>query len=167
MSDDHESSYSKTDTRMEPRPASASEIELRQLMLPEHANPFGNVHGAWIMKLIDEAGGVAAMRHCRSRVATKLVDQMTFDGPVHVGDLVHVRSRVTWTGRTSLETMVTVESEKVLTGELRGTNSAFLVFVALDTHGLPRAVPPLLLESDEDQAEWDAAERRRAHRLSR
>lgn len=167
MFDDHESPHPKIDTRMEPRPASASEIELRQLMLPEHTNPFGNVHGAWIMKLVDEAGGVAAMRHCRSRVVTKLIDQMTFDGPVHVGDLVHVRGRITWTGRTSLETMVTVEAEKALTGELRRTNTAYLVFVALDTHGQPRTVPPLALETDEDRAEWDAAERRRAYRLSR
>ncbi len=157
----------KSEVRLDPRPASASEIELRQLMLPEHTNPFGNVHGAWIMKLMDEAGGIAAMRHCQSRVVTKLVDQMTFDGPVHVGDLVHVRGRVTWTGRTSIETAVTVEAEQVLTGELRRTNTAFLVFVALDREGNPCAVPPLDLQTAEERAEWDAAERRRTQRLSR
>lgn len=167
MFDDHESPHPKIDTRMEPRPASASEIELRQLMLPEHTNPFGNVHGAWIMKLVDEAGGSAAMRHCRSRVVTKLVEQMTFDGPVHVGDLVHVRGVVTWTGRTSLETMVTVDAERVITGEVRRTNTALLVFVAIDENGNPRAVPPLAIETAEEQAVWDAAERRRAARLAR
>ncbi len=149
------------------RPASASEIVLRQLMLPEHANPFGNVHGAWIMKLVDEAAGSAAMRHCRSRVVTKLVDQMTFDAPVHVGELVHVTARLTWTGRTSVETRVIVESEKVLTGEVRRTNTAYLVFVALDHEAKPRAVPPLLIETPDDQAEWDAAELRRAQRMAR
>lgn len=151
----------------ETQPASASETVLRQLMLPEHANPFGNVHGAWIMKLMDEAGGVAAMRHCGSRVVTKLVDQMTFDGPVHVGNLVHVHGRVTWTGRTSLETIVTVDAETVLTGELRRTNTAYLVFVALDRDGNPTTVPPLTIETPEDQLEWDAAEARRALRLAR
>ena len=149
------------------RPASASEIVLRQLMLPEHANPFGNVHGAWIMKLVDEAAGSAAMLHCRSRVVTKLVDRMTFDAPVHVGELVHVTARLTWTGRTSMETMVIVEAENVLTGKARRTNTAHLVFVALDHDAKPRAVPPLLIETPEEQAEWDAAERRRAQRMAR
>ncbi|HET9662524.1 MAG TPA: acyl-CoA thioesterase [Thermomicrobiales bacterium] len=149
------------------RPASASEIVLRQLMLPEHANPFGNVHGAWIMKMVDEAAGSAAMRHCRSRVVTKLVDRMTFDAPVHIGELVHVTARLTWTGRTSMETMVVVEAEKVLTGEVRRTNTAYLVFVALDHDAKPHAVPPLLIETPDDQAEWDAAERRRASRIFR
>jgi acyl-CoA hydrolase len=149
------------------RPASDSEIVLRQLMLPEHANPFGNVHGAWVMKLVDEAAGSAAMRHCRSRVVTKLVDQMTFDAPVHIGDLVHVSARLTWTGRTSMEVAVIVEAERVLSGEVRQTNTAHLVFVALDIEGKPRPVPPLLIESLEEQADWDAAEQRRALRLSR
>ena len=149
------------------QPASASEIVLRQLMLPEHANPFGKVHGAWVMKLVDEAAGSAAMRHCRSRVVTRLVDQMTFDGPVHIGDLVHVSARLTWTGRTSLEVAVTVDAEMVLSGELHRTNTAYLVFVALDIEGNPRTVPPLFVETPADQAEWDAAEQRRALRMAR
>ena len=152
---------------MNARPASESEIVLRQLMLPEHANPFGNVHGAWVFKLIDEAAGSAAMRHCRSRVVTKLVDQMTFDAPVHVGELVHVRARLTWTGRTSLEVAVIVEAERPLTGVTRLTNTAHLVFVALDDEARPRPVPPILLETSEDHAEWAAAEVRRAQRLAR
>lgn len=152
---------------MDARPASESEIVLRQLMLPEHANPFGNVHGAWVFKLVDEAAGTAAMRHCRSRVVTKLVDRMTFDAPVHVGELVHVSARLTWTGRTSMEVAITVDAERPLSGITRRTNSAHLVFVALDSDGLPSAVPKLLLETPEDLAEWDAAERRRALRLAR
>lgn len=139
---------------------------LQQLMLPEHTNPFGNVHGAWIMKLMDEAGGVAAMRHCRARVVTKLVDRMTFDAPVHVGDLVHVRGRLTWTGRTSMETWVTVDAEHVRTGELRRTNSGYLVFVAIDGAGGPLVVPPLALDTEEARTEWAAAERRRIMRLT-
>lgn len=152
---------------MDPRLASESEIVLRQLMLPEHANPFGNVHGAWIFKLIDEAAGTVAMRHCRSRVVTKLVDQMTFDAPVHVGELVHVRARLTWTGLTSMEVVTMVESEHPLTGAIRQTNKAHLVFVALDTDGNPTPVPQLVLETPSDQSEWDAAQARRAQRLSR
>ncbi len=152
---------------MDARPASETEIVLRQLMLPEHANPFGNVHGAWVFKLVDEAAGTAAMRHCRARVVTKLVDQMTFDGPVHVGELVHVAARLTWTGRTSLEVAITVDAEGPLSGTIRRTNTAYLVFVALDGDGNPQPIPPLLLETPADHAEWDAAEERRAHRLAR
>ena len=151
---------------MEPRPASASETVIQQLMLPEHTNPFGNVHGAWIMKLVDEAAGIAAMRHCHSRVVTKLVDRMTFDVPVYVGNLVHVNARLTWTGRTSMETAVVVDAETLLTGELRRITTAHLVFVALDAEGNPCPVPPLAIETAEARAEWDAAERRRALRLS-
>jgi acyl-CoA hydrolase len=152
---------------MDARPASESEIVLRQLMLPEHANPFGNVHGAWIFKLADEAGGTAAMRHCRSRVVTKLIDQMTFDAPVHVGELVHVHARVTWTGRTSLEVRIVVEAESPLSGAIRRTNTAYLVFVALDGNGNPREVPQLLLETPDDHEAWAAAEARRAQRMAR
>ncbi len=152
---------------MDARPASESEITLRQLMLPEHANPFGNVHGAWVFKLVDEAAGTAAMRHSRSRVVTRLVDQMTFDNPVHVGELVHVHARLTWTGRTSLEVAISVDAEHPLSGTTRRANSAHLVFVALDGDGKPRPVPPLLLETADDHANWAAAEARRAQRLAR
>lgn len=152
---------------MDARPASESEIVLRQLMLPEHANPFGNVHGAWVFKLVDEAAGTAAMRHCRSRVVTRLVDQMTFDAPVYVGELVHVRARLTWTGHTSLEVAITVDAEHPLSGTIRRTNTAYLVFVALDSDGIPRPVPLLQLETPADQADWAAAEARRAERLAR
>jgi acyl-CoA hydrolase len=152
---------------MDARPASESEIVLRQLMLPEHANPFGNVHGAWVFKLVDEAAGTAAMRHCRARVVTKLVDQMTFDAPVHVGELVHVHARVTWTGRTSMEVAITVEAEGPLSGITRRTNTAFLVFVALDGDGNPKPIPPLVLETADDHETWAAAEARRAQRLAR
>ena len=152
---------------MDARPAAESEIVLRQLMLPEHANPFGNVHGAWVFKLVDEAAGTAAMRHCRARVVTRLVDQMTFEAPVHVGELVHVRAWLTWTGRTSVEVAITVDAERPLSGITRRTNTAFLVFVALDDAGNPTPVPQLLLETPEDHAEWAAADARRALRLAR
>lgn len=151
---------------MDARPASESEIVLRQLMLPEHANPFGNVHGAWIFKLVDEAAGTAAMRHCRSRVVTRLVDQMTFEAPVHVGELVHVRARLTWTGRTSMEVAVAVDTERPLTGVTHRANTAYLVFVALDANGKPVMVPPLRLDTSNDRAAWTDAEARRARRLA-
>jgi acyl-CoA hydrolase len=94
-----------------------------------------------------------------------VMDSMTFQEPVHVGDLVHVAARLTWTGRTSMEVAVTVEAEDVVRGTRRRTSDAFLVYVALDDDGRPRAVPPLAVESAEERAAWAVAEARRAARL--
>jgi uncharacterized protein (TIGR00369 family) len=144
-----------------------SEVMLAQLMLPDDANPSGDVHGGVVMKLVDTAAGLAAMRHARSRVVTVAMDSMTFEAPVHIGDLVHLTARLTWTGRTSMEIEVVVEAENILAGARRRTSTAYLVYVALDADGNTRPVPPLTAATDEDKARWAAAERRRAVRLGR
>lgn len=149
------------------RATAESEVLLAQLMLPNDANPYGDVHGGVVMKLVDTAAGLAAARHARARAVTVAMDSMTFEAPVHVGDLVHVVARLTWTGRTSMEIEVTVDAEHVLTGERRQTSKAYLVYVALNEDGVPQPVPALAIETDEDRARWDAAVRRRAVRLAR
>jgi acyl-CoA hydrolase len=150
----------------EGRTPADSELMLAQLMLPDDANPSGDVHRGVVMKLVDTAAGLAATRHARSRTVTVAMDSMTFEAPVHVGDLLHLVARLTWTGRTSMEIEVVVEAENVLTGERRRTSTAYLVYVALDADGKPRPVPPLVPETDEDRARWAAAERRRAVRMA-
>lgn len=97
----------------------AAELTLAQVMLPEDANPRGNVHGGTLMKLADSAGGVCASRHTRQRVVTAVVGSMTFEDPVYVGNLVVLHAVVTWTGRTSIETEVTIHAEDALTGTVR------------------------------------------------
>lgn len=143
-----------------------SDIVLAQVMLPVDANPSGNVHGGTIMKLVDTAGGIVASRHARRRVVTAEVDSMTFDHPVLVGDLVLLRSTVTWTGRTSMEVRVVVDTENPLTGLTRRTSTAFLVYVALDELGRPAPVPPLRVKTDAQRTLWEGAERRRRYRLA-
>jgi acyl-CoA hydrolase len=143
-----------------------SEVMLAQHMLPDDANPSGDVHGGVVMKLVDTAAGIASMRHARSRVVTVAMDSMTFEAPVHIGDLLHVLARLTWTGRTSMEIEVIVEAENILAGVRRRTSTAYLVYVALDADGKPRPIPPLVPETDEERARWAAAERRRAARLA-
>jgi uncharacterized protein (TIGR00369 family) len=95
---------------------SASRIQIAQLMQPEHANNLGNVHGGWIMKLMDEAGALACMRHAQQRVVTVAVDRMTFRQPIRLGDLVILTAEVSYVGRTSMEAEVQVEAENPISG---------------------------------------------------
>jgi len=148
------------------RTAEESVVTLGQVMLPNDANPSGDIHGGVVMKLIDTAAGLTATRHPRSRCVTVAMDSMTFEGPVHIGDLLHLHSVLTWTGRTSMEIEVTVEAENILAGTRRRTSTAYLVYVALDADGHPKPVPPLSPTTDEERARWAAAERRRAVRLA-
>ncbi len=144
-----------------------SEVVLHHFMMPEHANPLGNVHGGIIMKLVDEAGGLCAMRHAQRPAVTIAIDSMTFHSPVHVGDLVMLSASVNYVGRTSMEVGVRVVAENPITGEQTHTNSAYLVYVALDERGKPTAVPRLVLETDEERRRWNAAKERQTQRLSR
>jgi uncharacterized protein (TIGR00369 family) len=145
--------------------SSSDELTLAQVMLPEDANPRGNVHGGTLMKLADTAGGVCATRHARQRVVTVVVDSMTFEQPVYVGNLVVVHASVTWTGRTSIETEVSIEAEDVLSGEVRHISTAYIVYVATDEHGHPTPVRPFEPATHDQRRRWQDAERRRAVRL--
>lgn len=142
-----------------------SEIAVNQLMLPEHANGHGNVHGGVIMKMVDEAGAIVAMRHARRPCVTIAIDSMTFKQPVHVGQLMVCQARVTYVGRSSIEVQVNVHAENLLTREITHTNSAFLVYVALGPDGKPTGVPPLLLETEEDARLAEAGRARQQRRV--
>lgn len=148
-----------------PKPMRTSQVSLAQLMQPEHANPLGNVHGGWIMKLVDECGALAAMRYARQRAVTVAIDRMTFRQPIRVGELVTLTAHVTYTGRTSMEVEVQVEAEDPITGRRTHTNTAYLVYVALDEHGQPAPVPPVLAETPEEQAKLEAGRQRQKQRL--
>jgi acyl-CoA hydrolase len=152
---------------MEPRTVSESRSVLAQMMGPADANPSGFVHGGTVMKLCDEAAATAAIRHSRARVVTAAVDRMTFVAPVHVGDLLTLRSSVNAVWRTSMEVGVRVHSEDPLSGEVRHTNSAYITLVAVDEDGHPvAAVPPLRCESPDELRREREAQVRRANRLA-
>ena len=152
---------------MESKHVSESQVILAQFMQPEHANALGNVHGGVLMKLIDEAGGLCATRHARRPAVTVAVDSLRFLSPVHVGDYVTFTAHLNWTGRTSMEAEVNVEAENLLTGEKTHTNSAYLVYVALDQEGHPVEVPSLILESEAERRRWMQGAQRQSDRLSR
>ena len=145
---------------------SASHISIAQLMQPEHANNLGNVHGGWIMKMVDEAGALACMRHAQRRVVTVAIDSFVFREPIRIGDLVSINAEVTYTGRTSMEAEVEVVAENPVTGERVHTNRAYLVYVALDDEGHPTTVPELIIETEKEKQRVEQAKERQKRRIS-
>jgi acyl-CoA hydrolase len=130
------------------------------------ANSAGFVHGGMIMKMCDEAAGIAAVKHSRRRAVTAAIDRMTFLHPVHVGELVTCRASVNAAWRTSMEVGVRVEAENPLTGNSRHTSTAYLTMVALDDEGRPTQIPPLEAQSPVEQRRFREADLRRRNRLS-
>jgi uncharacterized protein (TIGR00369 family) len=149
------------------KPVSGSKTVMARTMLPSDANPYGNVHGGEIMKLIDGCAGAAATRHARGRVVTAYIDSLSFLAPVYVGHLVTAKASVNHVGKTSMEVGVRVESEDLLTGKVAHVSSAYLVFVGIDEAGRAIALPPLIAETEEENRRMRAAEQRRAARLAR
>lgn len=149
-----------------PKTVRASQISIAQLMQPEHANNLGNVHGGWIMKLVDEAGALACMRHAQRRVVTVAIDSMIFRNPIKIGDLVQLTAEVTYVGKTSMEVEVQVQAENPISGERVHTNTAYLVYVALDDAGKPVSVPALLAETEDEKRRQNQGRARQARRLT-
>jgi acyl-CoA hydrolase len=149
-------------------PTSAAQTTLSRIMTTLDTNLLGTVHGGVIMKLVDEVAGAVAQRHSGGPAVTASMDEMAFLEPVRIGDLVHAHGRVNWTGRTSLEVGVRVLAEPwnaLQTAKRVAT--AYVVFVALDSSGRPRRVPPVQPETEEDRRRFAEAEIRRTHRLAR
>jgi acyl-CoA hydrolase len=148
----------------QPKKVSQSRVVLAQVAMPGDANPAGNVHGGSIMKLIDNAAGVVAMRHTRRNIVTASIDRLDFHCPVFVGNLIVLKASMNRVGNTSMEVGVRVEAENVMTGEVRHTASAYLTFVALDSNGCPTKVPDLIVETQEDERRLAEALASYAHR---
>ncbi|HXX31792.1 MAG TPA: acyl-CoA thioesterase [Myxococcaceae bacterium] len=152
---------------LEPKPASASEAVMTQVILPSDANSLHTAFGGRVMEWIDICGGVAAGRHCRHQVVTASMDDLHFHTPIGVGWVVTLRARVLAAFRTSMEVGVTVHAENMFTGAEHLTTSALLTFVALNRDGTKAPVPPLKLETDEERRAFAEAHERRKARLER
>jgi uncharacterized protein (TIGR00369 family) len=151
---------------MEGKTVSQSSVFMSQAMMPQDANPAGNVHGGVIMKLIDTAAGVVAGRHARANVVTASIDRLDFLHPIFIGDFVTLRASLNFVGKTSMEVGVRVEAENLLTGEIRHTSTAYLTFVALDGNGHPMPLPALIVETEDEQRRNGEANVRRKNRLA-
>jgi len=150
-----------------PKPGSASETEMTEYVLPQHANVGGTVFGGQIMAWVDLCGAICSQRHAGRPCVTAFVDDLWFKRPVHVGQVVRLRAVVTATFRTSMEIDVKVEGEDTITGECWETVTARVTFVALDDSRKPTPVPPLLLATEADRVAQAAAEERRVARLAK
>src|SRR5690348_6652821 len=150
------------------RRVSDTAVEMPQLVLPQHANVHGTVLGGMVLHWIDMAAALVANRHSRRPVVTAAFDEMAFLAPIQVGQVALLHARLTLVDRSSMEIRVDVQSEDTLTGERRKTSTAFVTFVALDpVTRRPTAVPPLLVETEEEKAEHECALERRRLRLER
>jgi len=149
---------------VEPKRITDSRVTLSAVMGPQDTNGLGNVHGGVIMKMVDEAGGFAAMRHARRPCVTVVMDSMTFMEPIRVGMLVTCNAELTFVGRTSMEVRVQVVTENPIEGVSRLSNTAYLVYVALDDAGRPTPVPPLEYVTDEEHLRAEQARQRQAYR---
>jgi acyl-CoA hydrolase len=158
---------------MEGKKVNESSIIHTQLMMPQHSNPswrngaleLGAINGGAILNLIDNVAGIVALRHCRSRVVTASIDRMDFLNPVHVGELIILKSSVNYTGKKSLEIGVSVETENLGTGEIRKTGKAYLTFVALNEFGKAINVPPLIPETENEKRRFQEGEKRKLERM--
>ena len=137
-----------------------------QLVLPNDTNPLGFVLGGTVMHWIDVVAAVAAHRPARRLCVTASMDDLSFEAPIPMGDVAHLKARVTHVSRSSMEVRVDVESENLSTGGRRHTSTAFVTFVAIDDKGKPVPVPPLLVGPGEEEEHAAAVERHQA-RLAR
>ena len=128
-----------------------SAIEMASLMLPHQTNPAGFVHGGELMKLMDNAAGVVAARHCRSNVVTALVEDIKFLSPVRITDMVIVHGKMTFVSRSSMEVQITVEAEDLVTGKMRQALTAYFVMVSVDLAGKSLEVPNLIVNTEEEE----------------
>src|SRR5213594_2525854 len=141
------------------KPISDSKSTLSSQMLPSDANPMGFVHGGTILKLVDVAAGVTALRHTRKTVVTASMDRMDFYNPVYVGNLLTLKASLNYAGHTSMEVGVRIEAEELKTGKVTHTGSSYLTYVAMDESGKPTEIPDVVPETPEEKRRWrDARE---------
>ena len=134
---------------------SESRVEMAQVMFPMDANMAGNVHGGTIMKLIDTAAGIAALRHCRTNVVTASMDQLDFHEPVFMGELLILRASINYVGSTSMEIGIRVDAEDLKEGKVRHTNSAYVTMVSLDENRKPAPAPKIVPETKDEKRRFE------------
>jgi acyl-CoA hydrolase len=141
-------------------------VVMTELVLPSHTNALGTIFGGQIMSWVDIAAAISAGRHSRRSVVTASIDALHFLAPVRLGHYVHIRATVNFASRTSMEVGVRVDSENPLTGEITHCSTAYTTFVALDDHGRPTPILPILPATADEKRRYEAAKKRREARVT-
>ena len=153
-------------TKKSVKPVSDSRVEMTEIVLPNHTNQLGTIFGGQLVAWIDIAGSIAASRHSRTVCVTASIDTMHFVAPVRVGQIVNIYASVNYTGRTSMEIGVRVDSEDPRSGHRTHVATAYLTFVAVDQNGHPIEIAQVNPESSEEKRRFHEAELRRKARLA-
>lgn len=154
----------KADRRLAPRPSRDSISDVADLMFPPDANMHGTVFGGKVLQMVDKAASVCAMRHSGKPCVTVAMERVEFLVPIHVGTFLIAKAQVNHTGRSSMEVGVEVYAEDMPGGSRVHTNTCLVTMVAVDEHGRPAPIPPLLVETPDEKKRWAAAEARRKAR---
>jgi len=136
-------------------------VVMTEIVLPSDTNMLGNIFGGTVMKWIDICAALVARRHCRRIAVTASLDRLNFMSPIKLGDTAVLNGKIIYTGKTSMDIRVTVESEDIKTGKRNLTAKALLTFVAIDDKRNPVAVPALIPETDEEKKDFEEAKQRR------
>ena len=150
----------------EVKKVSESLTEQQYLIRPAHINHYGRLFGGELLKWIDELAGIVAIRHCGTTVTTAAIDNLQFQAPAYTGEMIVLEGRVTYVGRSSMEIRVDTYRE-ALNGTREMINRAYMDMVAIDCKGQPIEVPDLLLETEEQKKEYEAAKKRKQMRKER
>lgn len=156
-----------SETELPAKKPAESQVETRELVLPNDTNTHGNVLGGKVLHSMDLVAAMTAMRHCRRPVVTASMDQVEFHHPIPEGHFMSMKASVNCTGRTSMEIGVKVLGEHPMTGEVQHTSSAYLTFVALDETGKPTPVPPIDPQTDAQRRRLEKGLARTAERRAR
>lgn len=148
------------------RSVAESEAVLSEVMMPMYANHYGSIHGATILKLVDETAFVVASKHARTNVVLASMDRIVFKHPVNIGDMLSIKARLCYVGRSSMDVEVEVTTENLKKGEVLNVGSAYLTMVALDEKGRSVEVPRLILKTHREKLKSKQAFARRKKRLS-
>lgn len=140
---------------------SPSKLVMTVLMSPDMANFSGNVHGGALLKMLDQVAWACACRHAGAYAVTLSVDQVVFNQPIHIGDLVTFHAAVNYAGRTSMEVGIKVTAENIRERTCRHTNSCYFTMVAVDENSKPTPVPPVEPKTRDEQRWFRGAQLRR------
>jgi len=147
------------------KPVRDSQTEITQFVLPNDANPLGNILGGTVMHLVDITGAIAAHRHASNYVVTASIDHMDFRSPIRVGEIIILKASVNRVFRSSMEVGVKVYREDVFTRKQKHTSSAYLTYVAVNADGIPKPVPQVIAQTAEEKRRFREAGKRRRWRI--